>query len=1656
MKKIEQILTNDFQTYYTGANVDVFLNNIYVDEMVMIGWNAVVNSSPLYSYNKELFNDIADGVFRVEGRFVINYKMTGYLEYIIAKGDKMINNPTGSNISPMAFGNYSNNIEAGADQQRYGINQYGDVEFDRNRTLLDRVIFDRNTAGLSNSEIDNVKRQMKEYIWQGKNSADGINNELAPDHLRNILRKRYFDMLIIYGNPNSPEHTIHNIVDMKILNVETQVANDGTPIQEVYTFIARDIDQPMLNLRNEQGFAETGGRQFIPSARQFLDYLGQLMSKYMKQAVIDPWLGISKLTPLTVRPISALAPADMAEAPIPIGYMGTAATNLLANVSFLPNTTDDIPFYLGIFMTNDRPYMVDLPGPINPPDVITVQYEETGLDGIIYKPGSDFQRTIYPTPYVTKNNQTKIYHGNTITELERNELLANLIASELETDIKAIRPFEDYDFFSVSGNMSPVITSAPSGETITYFFKDMISGEYQLENTYMLSGDQKVFTTTVEEFVKPVPDRTSIITLIKEMSGAVPDGIEASGDMSFHIKFADMLDPDSIPSQYRGLPNVALLVANAQSDTHHIDNFTGLNNVIDWGYTCTNIDLFMHLPDIDELSTLEQTFKSVSSYVFGSFATNRPSLLEVNELMALPEGASDIDIANSFGFASPYPVISWTAGALTSSFEYPGHRYAYTVKNPNKTLNRQQQPEYYYDSITVYESSNASVIPTKTIPIWDIVGDTIYILNEEALDAGSAALGNVDHTVLYERLVLQEEERKVRESLGLPLPSDLLLSMHNTTTGSATVTLCSKMVSSNFPGGDQIIELVSANKDFPDTRYRGVYAEFIQALAVFETEVVAPIRALRDALLAFGSRYGISALEPGIRFFTATATVDTRNNSNLAAQKTLADIRIKAFKELIRIKYPDILAFITFTGTNMIQGIQPEATDTICDEWFNRGIVLTASDDFLAVIQTIANTNTPIESIKITTPSKVISTAGQFGVFLDPDLISKKEVQYNDLVKLLITLFGPAANSILENTDLSNTPYKISWKQALAPGLTSVKAAFRLKLTMVPYLMPKLDPNTTMYKSANVLIGRDDTYISALYKLLSVNNGIYHITKDEDTFIYEMVTRVPLSDKFIPYRAFENLISIPYFGNTDFATGDISTIGRFASAEDRNDGCIYLRHTNSSLELMQKSLVKYALRLYDLHNVPLNEQVNTYPFIGRYQYTLGKTHAKNEQIAYYPLLAIRADQLLPTGAKPINPDEDLIVLMAESFTGVKIQYFRDAQWKDYTGNVDGTRGLFIRIKDDLFYIITINGPLDIFNMTDELSYPEKIRIGYTYIQGSGSYAYGTHSRNIGLDTALHTYHLRLYSDIYKANGDGIRSYLPPMSLIETEKNRISPVLNRASDRFIRICDIDLNPDPTRKARYTTVCNLNNGTLYSSSNILTTYLDTGPNITLMSDKLAPLKGYLQKELNNTIGYNGDASAYIVIVKMDDTFDEGAAVNKVVFNTLRVAASTTGTQNSGLVLALTPEEKTRLEALSFRPSMLTKIDLIKTVSLLRLGSDPDKYPEAKYPQELSSLNSSDEEIALALKDYLIAANSKEQANLPYLHFTTAVSGKEKGDAASVPRGVTLSSVSSPIQALKVTDLIIEGMFAEDEGLFQRCIKSAKTTINAKLAEIFPSDT
>lgn len=268
--------------YFSGTQASIYIGDVLVDEVTSISYQVSQSRTPLYGYADQLFRDVSKGVVLVQGEFSINFKEAGYLWLILnryrelMKGDASLMSTVGREN---AQGSSPRTGDPRADQN---IERLINGELgvgDKNRALSDiaaavpfrgarfaiqqdrtaSIITDSTSAelrGFSSSaradgsrgglgEAENIFEVFEDKIWQQGLGHSSRNHALEMDRRADEPALNDFDIFVAFGDyvgtQNVGNHTVQKITGVHIIGTSKQVVIDGQPIQEVYSFIGRNI-----------------------------------------------------------------------------------------------------------------------------------------------------------------------------------------------------------------------------------------------------------------------------------------------------------------------------------------------------------------------------------------------------------------------------------------------------------------------------------------------------------------------------------------------------------------------------------------------------------------------------------------------------------------------------------------------------------------------------------------------------------------------------------------------------------------------------------------------------------------------------------------------------------------------------------------------------------------------------------------------------------------------------------------------------------------------------------------------------------------------------------------------------------------------------------------------------------------------------------------------------------------------------------------------------------------------------------------------------------------------------------------------------------------------------------------------------------------------
>ena len=171
---------NGTKRYYSSVDAEIYFGDMFIDEVTSIEWAVQQQAMPIYGYNSYCFDDMAVGSRLVQGQFSVNFLKAGFLM-------QLQKNTELPRIS----------------RKLYGTDKAVDSYF-----------------------TDDFRKRLNMPVWDGG-----------------------FDIVVGFGDHDKTTKSLENTMYKTYLVLDccqitgsmVQLDYNGIPVQEVYTFMARDI-----------------------------------------------------------------------------------------------------------------------------------------------------------------------------------------------------------------------------------------------------------------------------------------------------------------------------------------------------------------------------------------------------------------------------------------------------------------------------------------------------------------------------------------------------------------------------------------------------------------------------------------------------------------------------------------------------------------------------------------------------------------------------------------------------------------------------------------------------------------------------------------------------------------------------------------------------------------------------------------------------------------------------------------------------------------------------------------------------------------------------------------------------------------------------------------------------------------------------------------------------------------------------------------------------------------------------------------------------------------------------------------------------------------------------------------------------------------------
>ena len=226
------------QEYFSGAQVSVYFGKIWVDEIVSLQFSLIEKVMPIFGYKSYVADTFVRGNRLVQGQFTINFKESYYLKNVLDRLEKDATLRVADNPE-IAYSNDPTvpNVQAAITELQNLSN-----------------VMQESGIDMSKSSIEENYRALAEAyqraLWGDPKSPYDINNKhntyfFPKAEGKSALQDKGFNIVITYGNTDSPTGTVKNIVGVQLASCSQILNPSGNPVLEEYSFIAKDLDGPI-------------------------------------------------------------------------------------------------------------------------------------------------------------------------------------------------------------------------------------------------------------------------------------------------------------------------------------------------------------------------------------------------------------------------------------------------------------------------------------------------------------------------------------------------------------------------------------------------------------------------------------------------------------------------------------------------------------------------------------------------------------------------------------------------------------------------------------------------------------------------------------------------------------------------------------------------------------------------------------------------------------------------------------------------------------------------------------------------------------------------------------------------------------------------------------------------------------------------------------------------------------------------------------------------------------------------------------------------------------------------------------------------------------------------------------------------------------------
>lgn len=226
--------------YFAGADIRIYFGDIWIDEITSLQFTLQEQVAPIFGYASYTWDKVARGSRYIQGSFSINFKESYYLQQVLNSLTSEMSSDATGNTAGFNTSNWQSGLDIEA-LMKTNNQSFSDIADQFEESLW-------GTGTNTDINADTKARTQNSYFYpEFKTGVDKNGNATYSANSQKQLLDHGFNILISYGPMNenggmaTPEST-HSLVGVQLTGVSQIIGGDGSPVQEQYTFMARDLD----------------------------------------------------------------------------------------------------------------------------------------------------------------------------------------------------------------------------------------------------------------------------------------------------------------------------------------------------------------------------------------------------------------------------------------------------------------------------------------------------------------------------------------------------------------------------------------------------------------------------------------------------------------------------------------------------------------------------------------------------------------------------------------------------------------------------------------------------------------------------------------------------------------------------------------------------------------------------------------------------------------------------------------------------------------------------------------------------------------------------------------------------------------------------------------------------------------------------------------------------------------------------------------------------------------------------------------------------------------------------------------------------------------------------------------------------------------------